>query len=366
MKTHLKLHLIFLFFILILISPFYTIFPADNTEPLSMPILPMIRAMGGAFTGVADNENSVFYNPAGYALIDDGIITVFSLGVKANIDDSALDLYNALISGEDITSSSNIEKYLSNTTVSPGVAGPIYFGRVGNNFGFAFYNNLYAILNTTPGGLLPSAELYAYTDLGFVGGYGFSFPFIKNLYAGVNLTVLHIIDTITDTSNIPLAKAIGFGGDIGFLYSPVSWFRVGVCAKDFFGTHFSTWESLNQSATAFGKSYIKPRIALGIALFPLKASGAESRNFRNLVIALDYTDLLDYSSVFSNINLGVGFNALRILDISGGFEGGYLAAGIGFDLKIFHLNLAYFVDELGSYPGANPVQNVMFNFAFRW
>jgi len=271
MKTHLKLHLIFLFFILIIVLPIYTVFPADNTEPLSMPILPMVRAMGGAFTGVTGDENCVFYNPAGYALIENGIITVFSLGIKANIDDSALDLYNALISGEDITSSSNIEKYLTNTTVSPGVAGPIYFGRVGNNFGFAFYNNLYAVLDTNPGGILPSAEFYAYTDLGFVGGYGFSFPFIKNLYAGFNLkvlmrvksqlegTVVYIIDTISDTSKIPLAKAIGFGGDIGFIYTPVKWFGVGVCAKDFFGTRFSSWEPLNQSETGFGKSYIKPR-----------------------------------------------------------------------------------------------------------
>ena len=51
----------------------------DNTEPLAQPVLPMVRAMGGAFTAVANDENAIFYNPAGYALIDEGIISVFSL-----------------------------------------------------------------------------------------------------------------------------------------------------------------------------------------------------------------------------------------------------------------------------------------------
>jgi len=337
----------------------------------------MVRAMGGAFTAIANNENAVFYNPAGYATIDDGIISVFSLSIKANIDDSAIKLYNALISGKDVTSTDNLTNYLNNTKIAAGISGPIYFGRVGNNFGFAFYDNADIFLSTRPGAILPIANLNAYSDLGFVGGYGLKLPFLNNLYAGLNLkvllrvkssidgTILAVIDSVSDTSNLPIAKAIGFGGDLGILYSPLTWCSFGLAAKDFFGTYFSNWENLNSSTETFSKSYIKPRISFGVAVYPL-ITISESEESRNLVLALDYSDLLDYSSILSNIKFGVAFKTLRIINLMGGIDGGYLSGGVGFDLKIFHLNLAYFVDEKGSYPGANPVQNLVLNLAFRW
>lgn len=360
-----------------ILLPMGYLYPIDNTEPPAQPVLPMIRAMGGAFTAVANDENAVFYNPAGYAIINNGIISVFSLGIKVNIDDSALRLYNALISGTNVGSSENINTYFSDTTVAAGITGPIYFGRVGNNFGFSFFDSINISMDTRPGGMQPSAVFNAYTDLGFIGGYSVELPFLKNLYTGLNLkvvlrtksniegTVLGVIDTISNSSEIPLSKAIGFGGDFGILYIPYSWFSLGLSAKDFFGTRFSSWEPLNQSEP-FPRSSIKPRIAFGMAFYPLRGTTLESKNFNNFVVAIDYSDLLDYSSILSNINFGMSFNTLRIINLRGGFEGGYPALGFGFDLNFFHLDIVYFVDELGAYPGANPVQNLMFNFAFKW
>jgi hypothetical protein len=373
-KRHLFLIVVSIACIIILqASPLYAI---DNSEPPAQPILPMVRAMGDAFTAVANDENTIFYNPAGYALITEGIISVFSLGIKVNIDDSALKLYSALISGKDVTASGNLDNYLSDTTVAPAITGPIYFGRVGNNFGFAFFDSIRITMDTRPGGLLPTADFDAYTDLGFVGGYGCQLPWVKNLYGGINLkvllrakssiegTVLDVIDTVGDTSEIPFAKAVGFGADLGLLYLPYPWMSVGLNAKDFFGTRFSSWEALNQS-TPFPRSLIKPRLAFGVAFYPLK-EGGESKNFKNFIIAVDYSDLFDYSVVLSNVKLGVSFNTLRIVNLRAGFDGGYPTFGIGFDLNIFHLSIVYFVDELGAYTGAQPVQNGMIDFTFKW
>jgi hypothetical protein len=348
----------------------------DDSEHMARPVLPMVRAMGDAFTAVANDENTVFYNPAGYAIITKSITSVFSLGIKLNIDDTALRLYNALISGTDVTSSGNIDTYLSDTTVALGITGPIFIGRVGNNFGFAFFNSINPLLDTRPGGILPSARFDAFTDIGIVGGYGISVPFLEGLYAGANLklllrtkseidgTVLAVLDTVSDTSEIPVSRAVGFGSDIGLLYIPHTWISFGLTAHDFFGTRFSEWKSVNRSED-LSSSMIKPRIAFGIAFYPFHPE-REPLQFRNFVVAFDYKDLLDYTSVFSNIKFGASFDTLRILTLRAGIDGGYLSGGIGFNLNIFHIYLAYFVDELGAYAGANPTQNLMLDFVFKW
>ena len=57
---------------------------------------------------------------------------------------------------------------------------------------------------------------------------------------------------------------------------------------------------------------------------------------------------------------------LGFLDIGGGLDGGYLTWGIATHLKVVHFSLSYYVDELGSYPGANPVQKINIETAVRW
>jgi hypothetical protein len=359
-----------------MLLPVSLTYSIDNSEPPVQPVISKVRAMGDAFTAVANDDATIFYNAAGYAIIEEAITTIFSLGIKVNIDESALRLYSALLSGTDVSASGKLDTYLSDTTLALGITGPIYIGRVGNNFGFVFFDSINPVLDTEPGGIFPSAELNAYSDMALVGGYGFAVPFIKDLYGGFNFkvvlrtksqiegTILGVLDAFEDTSEIPLSKAVGFGGDIGLLYIPLPWLSVGLMAHDFFGTRFSEWKSLNHSDD-LPKSMIKPRITFGVAFFPLRQKG-EPKNFNNFVIAIDYADLLDYSSVYSNIKFGVSFNTLKILTIRAGFDGGYPSGGIGFDLNIFHIDVAYFVDELGAYAGADPNQNLMLNFSFKW
>lgn len=366
-----------LFVFLVLLLPASALFGIDKTEPLAQPLIPMVRAMGNAYTAVSNDENSVYFNPAGYGVVDDGILSVFSLGLKMNVDNSALDVYSAIISGKNITSGSNITTYLSDTTIATGIAGPMYFGRVGNNFGFSFYDNVSVLLTTRPGGIMPSADFLSYSDIGFVGGYGRDVPILDGLYAGMNIkvilrvksqvtgTLLDVIDTIEDSSSVPLGKSVAFGSDAGLLYKPLPYLHFGVTAQDFFGTRFNSWENISGSSTTYSDSMIKPRIACGTALYPLYFF-KKVKLPENLVIALDYADLLDYSSFLSNFKFGIRFSTLGVIDLLGGIDGGYLTGGLGFNLKFFRIGVAYYVDELGAYPGANPAQNLIFNFGIQW
>ena len=345
----------------------------DKNEPISQPTLPMVQAMGGAFTAVASDESTVFYNPAGYAVITDPIFTVAVLDLSFNINDSALAVYRALANGEDLSDPGNVTKYLNDTTLSFGLSGPIYLGHVGNNFGFSFYNTARTLLDTTPGALQPTADYHTFTDLGFTGGFGYKI--IDHLYAGFNVkvilrlkselegTVTEVLDTIED-DDVPIAKSVGFGGDLGLLYRPKPWLSLGLNARDFFGTRFYYWEDISGNQN-YPSSMIKPRIALGVAFFPIRKN-YEEKPKNDLTIAFDYWDILDNSSPLSNIKFGVMFNTLRVLDLRGGIDAGYLTGGIGLHLRFFHFSTAYYVKELGSYPGSKPLQTLTFEFAFKW
>ena len=145
---------------------------------------------------------------------------------------------------------------------------------------------------------------------------------------------------------------------------PLSWFGLGLSARDFFGTRFTNWEDISGSQ-GYPSSMIKPRIALGLAFFPLRTEKDKiPRN--DIVIALDYADILDNSSPLTNIKFGLMVNAFRFLDLRGGIDAGYLTGGVGFHLKFFHFSTAYYVKELGAYPGSNPLQTLTFEFAFKW
>ena len=151
---------------------------------------------------------------------------------------------------------------------------------------------------------MPYAHLNMYSDVGFAGGYGTEIPFIENLYAGFNFkvlmrvkaqtegTALAVMDSLADTSQLPIAKAVGFGADVGLLYKPISQLAFGLCAKDFFGTYFSSWQKMSPSTEVFDDSYIKPTIAFGVAFYPLGGS-SDPGSIQDFVIALDYSNLLD-------------------------------------------------------------------------
>lgn len=110
---------------------------------------------------------------------------------------------------------------------------------------------------------------------------------------------------------------------------------------------------------------IKPRLALGLAFFPMRTE-QDPTSKKDITIALDYWDLLDWSSPLTNIKFGVMIRPFGFLDLRGGIDAGYLTGGVAFHVKIFHFSIAYYVKELGAYPGSKPLQNLTFESAFKW
>jgi hypothetical protein len=87
--------------------------------------------------------------------------------------------------------------------------------------------------------------------------------------------------------------------------------------------------------------------------------------FENFVMALEFTDIGNNTngSIFRTIHLGSEARWKRI-DIRAGINQGYLCGGLGFDLKIFKLNLTTYGEEMGLNTGSMEDRRVGMDLGF--
>ncbi len=78
------------------------------------------------------------------------------------------------------------------------------------------------------------------------------------------------------------------------------------------------------------------------------------------------TDPFDFNSFIYHLNAGVEFHILSFLDLRAGLSQGYLSVGLGLNLWVLRLDMAYYVKEFGEYAGENGIDGftVRFNIGF--
>ena len=208
-----------------------------------------------------------------------------------------------------------------------------------------------------------------------VAQMGFSYGFTNNFSAGIGvkfakrqkvemitIDVMNfedITDTLEDryhdmTDNIFDFASVSAGIDLGVLYQLTREFRVGASLRDVYFKELAG-DKITPNFTA-GFNY-SPR-------FFNKNTGY-ARKFN---IACDYTDAFSNErnyKVFSHLNMGLeveqnllawpGYNneiRLLALRLSGGFKGGYPAAGFAIEaLRFVTVEFATWAEELGYYTG---------------
>jgi hypothetical protein len=166
-------------------------------------------------------------------------------------------------------------------------------------------------------------------------------------------------DTLTDryhdaTDHILDFNSVSMGIDLGVLYQLTREVRVGTSVRDIYFKELAG-------------DKIDPNWTVGIDYSP-RFFNKNTGFGRKFNIAMDYTDITNGTNNYkplSHINFGVeveqnllawpGYNyAIRALALrlSGGFKGGYPAAGVGLEvLQFFNLEFATWAEELGYYTG---------------
>lgn len=267
-------------------------FPTTAQSLVSLfDIDPGVRplGLGGAFTGLADDEDALFYNPAGIAFLE-GVR--FGSSYEPRFGGSFGDL----------------------AVVGKGFGGGLLFFSIG---AITQYDE-----EDRPG------QTFSYGSYGFIGSYAlrpsqFFVALPRSLALGLGLKFLQI-STLKEGSGSGLALNWGLLSEFnGLTLGPIRAIRLGLLV-----------ENLPGLGVKYGSGHTEPW-SLGLRF------GASARVLESLILALDLegSGALHLGSEYRFANLGYGVQELRLR--AGGFFRGGLGLTLGLGLKVQNFRMDY-------------------------
>jgi len=274
-------------------------------------------AMGGAFTAVADDPSTTFWNPAGLASVDYRAIMLMHSERFGDLVDRDFVAFTLPVLGiDDIPFTDHLADQLD-----------------GNNDGQVDDDELYGIFDLRDQILYKSDQ-----ELAFLVSYGErkgSWQF------GATLKVVR--------KSVGEYSSLGIGADLAIL-NPTLWKHLafGVKFQDITTTYLS-WDTgrneLITPAIVPGLAYRFPLTSMNMGL--TLASDLETR-FNNRLTADQYA--FGDSGVTTNVHVGAELSFSDKVFLRGGFDSGWasenITAGAGFHLKPLTIDYAYAGDTL--------------------
>jgi hypothetical protein len=377
---------------------------ASETPVFIRGIRPL--GMGGAFVAVADDQNAVFYNPAGLTQREGSQFTMFELPM--NISEDVLKFYSFYNDNKDKLKnfdqlSDNDKIDLLNqindkiTTYKPnlrlGLPNTSYLSGHGFlSWGFGIYNQEDIGFQFNRSLIVPSVSVWGNADAVAALPLAHRFdklPYIPGMFS-IGTTVKYIergriselnksvLELENFSPDLQLGHGLGF--DLGALYQPTERWNIGLQVSDIGGTNLAFAEVTSDKAGMETKpaftSMIAPQTNIGLAYIPSriyywpgKYIGTQDR----LILACDVRDitnsdtsLLD-ATFFPKLHMGAELR-WGPLSLRGGYSSGYPAFGAGFRIPYLGLKIdyAYWGDETGLYAGQMPVWNHQITLALSW
>lgn len=385
-------------FILILIIASAAVFAVPDYYAEDLYILTGVDSgLGGPYPADIQGLETIFSNPASFKSAEEQLVfSDFSLHMKGPIYDIASLVISSVSAGQEITDllgSSAMQSILTGLYAGVTINGPLYFGYVGEGFGFGLFNTTDLLLQST--GPLTLAVGVG-EDIFMAGGYSFRIPLSKDekhtLDLGLMLKGGVRGDLVIEKSFLELPSLIEsfsvdllmtepfefstiIGLDAGVLYNWEGLGSAGISFKDCYSpsvkyTYSGGIEGFLDSADPSSENGLIPfKMNAGIELNPyLEFLERWISNFRFM---LAYDDILDFwlypteaENWLLHLKAGLEITMLEILDVRVGLADGLLNAGFGLDLQIFELDAAMFGTELSGQPGTKPVYNLAVGFKF--
>ncbi len=334
-----------------------------GNEPRSMILSPRVAGMGGAFVAVADDENALYYNPAGLKHVQKSTFTFFDPIVKLGKDYSKLQ--NAI---DDIdkatTDAAKIDaanKYIplnvpAGLSLSPYYLSPTFSGAI-----FGSGNVRAEIVDKTE----PKVRADGYVDVTGIVAYPYALNEkltlgaslsvtnrgryackagsvgCKNVSGAVEIGVTGLKPGEEVQDKIEQVKATGIGIDAGALYTLNEKVTLGAAIYNLFSTKFD-YDTFSNN--------IPGTVTLGMKYDP-SAMMASMSFLKDTKVAMDIDRFFNGGSLWKKIHIGVESKVSDMLDVRLGLNGGWATFGLGVKLGILNLDYAYFQEERGGYAG---------------
>ncbi|MBN1824426.1 MAG: hypothetical protein JW803_08915 [Endomicrobiales bacterium] len=363
--------------------------------------------MGGAFVALSDDQNAIFYNPAGITQRQGSLLTAVELSMNAsqdifdfvnfyndnkddmeNFDDLAVDRKVSILNeiNDNITTyKPALRVGFPNTSWISGGQGFLSYGGglfMNADLGFQFNRSL----------LVPNISFWGNVDT--VGAVPLAHKFKEVPYIPGSLSVGGTVKLINRGRIAEYNKSIlefeefdpqvqygqGFGFDIGTLYQLNSRWNFGLQITDVGGTSLKFDKVTASEAGQVDKEaftgMINSEWNVGAAYVPSKITYWPGRhiNTRDRVILLcDVRDVLSTDerlledTFFKKLHLGAEFR-WGPASLRGGFNSGYPTIGLGARVPYLGLkaDYAFWTDELGRYAGQIPESNHLLTLSLSW
>lgn len=315
--------------------------------------------LGRGDTGisVADDEDAIFYNPAGLALGKGIYKKTVLASPQVELSEATRDLARRL----------GAENANAVETVQDNIGKPNHIG-VQNFTGLilrraalgAFFSNnvdLLAYKSADYGGM-EVVEANADQNVGATFSLADSF-FHPNLFLGITakylargrgtMTVIsveadQVKESLSDTSKF-MGAGEGGGLDFGLMYQAGGRTNpaVGITINDMGDTKITPNEETDLDLD------LKQTINIGVSIEP-------GTQFSKLKLLADYRDATGavIKNPFKRVHLGSELSVLDMIGVTGGLNQGYPTAGLYFNLYIVRLDLGYYTEEMGERIGTRP------------
>jgi hypothetical protein len=359
----------------------------DYFDFFTPAFLTRTAAMGGLHSAMADDLSTLFNNPAGlYSAEPRFSVAGINFSMYGDVRDIVAELATGVSSGTTVARRYGVLN----------LRGPISLSYVGNGMGFGVYNasNVRLWAYTLP---VPLTGAIFEETLLAIGGFAFQIPLPAkwNSSLDVGLAIVPFmtwrgqstvrdnilvalgsyLDPFSAIANEPFQIVKGAGVEFGLLYSYDDLLAVGITGRDLTfveGSDYTSYSTfLSGEVPTTWTSVLPLDITLGFEIHPsLKRLGIYGTDIRFL---LDYHDIFDFliypdgaTAPLLHIGIGMELSLLQVMHLRAGFYQWLPSVGLGLDLTIFTLNMAFFGREMTADLGGYPTYCFMFELDFNY
>ncbi len=333
---------------------------ADEYNYIYRGIRPM--GMGGAFAAVSNDQNALFYNPAGLSHVPDRRLVLFS--VEAEVGQGAYDAYTDIL---DVDTDNELEvaeflrDYIGEYSHASAAVFPYYirphfafgiFGTAKTNFIARNYQYPSIVVDSTAD--TGAALGYAHAFFDDALSIGASLKYVVRKSLNEEYTVPDITsDNFDDLVEDDVQDGSGILLDVGFIYrfeditlgTRDVVFQIGLSANNLIGADMDDARGLEE------------HVDVGIAA-----------TVDSWVFALDYFDVAgmidDDDDPGKRIRVGVEYKFENLFTARAGLYQGYTTLGLEIDARYVQIDLLTYAEEVGTYAGQHSDRRYVLGLKF--